>query len=597
MSLLLDTWQVLQTDRLTVLLAFGGVLWGSLVVAGILIRLHDTRLDLADLFAISLGAWIVPVLFCSILVLLLGLFLRLRPSSLLIAASLLGAAACALWSILRAPRGLRTDAPGTVLGLAAIFLVLAILRLAFVSRTLLPMYFDSAEHYRIIRLLMDDYSGTTSPAALAWPVQGYYHIGYHSVLAAIAVLSQADLGRLILVSGQIAAAALPIPLFVIVGRETASQLGGSLAVLLGALGWYMPAHALNWGKYPALFGVAVLVSALAAIYLAGTSVPRSPGRRGLLIVSLIGACAAFAIHTRLIILLAIMIGSWILSSLWLYRPLLQRLLLAGLVILVVVVECVLLAREPVLHPVLDPYLGPGIWITCLVCLLAPFAFARFPRLAFGSVLSVGLLLLGMFIPGPGLASGPLLDRPLVEMVLFIPLALAGAAGAVALASIPGHRYASAPALIITLFAAGIVEHASLRYSFYPSSCCLRVGGDDLTALAWLADNPAPGPGRVLIPTVELRDSPLPYPPLHPASDAGAWVGSLTRRQTAGLPYGTDFGNRTTLESLCTQDVTDIFVSSDAQAFSEASLQETPAWYIMELRLPGVVLYRVTGCDR
>ena len=40
------------------------------------------------------------------------------------------------------------------------------------------------------------------------------------------------------------------------------------AVTLGALGWYMPAHAVNWGKYPALFGLPAMLGAISLAYVA-----------------------------------------------------------------------------------------------------------------------------------------------------------------------------------------------------------------------------------------------------------------------------------------------------------------------------------------
>lgn len=597
MNLLHDAWLVLQTDRLSVLISFGSVLWGSLVVAAMLSRACRTMLEPAEALALSLGGWIVPVLLCGVVILALGTFLRVWPSPLLIAALMVLAAAWALRSILRAHS---EDRPGSLDGvpsLLAIFVTLAFLRLAFASQTLLPMYFDSAEHYRIIRVLMEDYSGTASPAALAWPVRGYYHIGYHVVLAALTVLSHADLGRLMLVSGAIVAAALPIPLYVVTWRETGSAWAGLLAVVLGSLGWYMPAYVLNWGKYPALFGVSSLLFTLTAAYLAGVPRLASPQRRAYWILAIAGACATGAVHTRSMILLVIMIASWMLSAWSLRQPPLRRHLTIALAGLVLAVECVLLDSQGILRLLLDPYLGAGIWITCLTALLAPLAYIRFPRLLLACLLSLIFVLLALLIPSPPLISGTILDRPLVEMVLFVPVTLVGSAGAASLASSLFPRDGSARVAVASLLAATIILNAFVRYSFYPSDCCLRLAGDDLTALAWLRSEPVAGQGRVLIATTELRAAPLPYPPLLPASDAGAWVAPLSGRQTASLPYWVDFSSDPTLHALCAQDVTDIFVGSGPQSFSRESLQEMPAWYIIELRLPQTDLYRVTGCER
>ncbi len=237
-----------------------------------------------------------------------------------------------------------------------------------------------------------------------------------------------------LVSGVIALAALPLPLFVIAWRETGSRLAGGLAVVFGSLGWYMPAHVLNWGKYPALFGVPVVLFTVAAAYLSNVGADAGHGRRGLQVLAAVGACVAVLIHTRSLILLGILLMAWLFSGLWLGRPPIQRRLAIGVVVAGLVMEVLMLVRIPVLAPLLDPYLGAGIWITALAGLLGVFAFKSYPRFAFATVLALALLCLGLFIPVPGFSSGPLLDRPLVEMVLFVPLALLGAAGFAALAT-------------------------------------------------------------------------------------------------------------------------------------------------------------------
>jgi hypothetical protein len=596
MNLLLDALSVLRSDSAAALVFLTCLFWGSLVVAAVLSRVPRIRSDGTVMLSLALGGWIVPVLLCSAVFLLLGILLHLHPSMLTVAAFGLVAAGWAIWTIGSVHEAKSAPWVPSSLFLGVLFLVIATLRLAFVARTPLPLYFDSAEHYRIIRDLMADYAASVAFMPVLWPVESYYHLGYHSVMAVLAALSQVNLARLMLVSGAIALAALPIPLFVIPYHETGSRSAGLLAVLLGSLGWYMPGYVLDWGKYPALFVVPVVVFTLSAAYLAGVAAENTPGKRGLQILALIGTGVALAIQTRSIILLAMMLAAWLLSNLWVVRPATQRLLAAALTFAGLIGVLIVLGRSPVLSPVLDPYLGNGIWITGLVGLLGVFAFKTYPRLAFASVCALVLLCLGLFIPVPRFASGPLLDRPLVEMVLFAPLSILGAAGFAAIIMQLHPRSDSVPVAVVALLSILIIANSVIRHSFYPSDCCVLVNGDDLAALDWLSSAPG-ADSRVLIPMAELSDAPLPYPPLIASSDAGAWVRPLTGRQTSSLPYWTDFGDPDTLGTLCQTAVSEIFVSSGAESFRDESLRGKPEWYIIELALPRTSIYRVTGCPQ
>jgi len=596
MNLLLDALSVVRNESPTVLLLFAALVWGSVVLAGVLGHALGAGSSGAQLFSLALGGWMVPAFLCSVVLLPLGIFLRVRPSTLAVVAFALVTAGWGIWSIGRRRQAHSAASIALSLLLAAFFLVIAVLRLAFLAQTPLPLYFDSAEHYRIIHELMTDYAATSTAVPVTSPVDSYYHLGYHGVMAVLAVISQANLGRLMLVSGVIALAALPIPLFVIPYHATGSKSAGLLAVLLGTLGWYMPGHVLNWGKYPAVFVVPVLLFTLDAAYLGGLADQNFRSRRGLRILAVVGACVAAAIQTRSVVLIAVVLAAWVGSGLWQRRPAAQRFLAASLMIAALISEVLLLGRSPVLSPVLDPYLGSGVWITALVGVLAAFAFAGFPRLAFACLLSVVLLILGLFIPGPDFASGPLLDRPLVEMLLFAPLAVLGATGFAAMIRQLHVRNGLIHAIPAALIYIVIIAYAAGHYSFYPSACCRMVDSDDLAALDWLSRTPATD-SRVLIPTAAMSDAPLPYPPLLPASDAGAWVLPLTGRRVSSLPYWTDFGDPKTLETLCQQRVGEIFVSSGSQSFSGPSLQAKPEWYIVALELPQTSIYTVAACDR
>jgi hypothetical protein len=126
-------------------------------------------------------------------------------------------------------------------------------------------------------------------------------------------------------------------------------------------------------------------------------------------------------------------------------------------------------------------------------------------LTFVSVLSVTLLLASLFIPVtwmPGYPDLTLLDRPFVEMILFLPLSMLGGLGLAGLTrklqgDICGAGY-------IGLLAIGIVViNAFLTYNPYPSDCCVIVGNDDVVAMDWVA-NQLPVDARIGIASAELK---------------------------------------------------------------------------------------------
>ena len=68
----------------------------------------------------------------------------------------------------------------------------------------------------------------------------------------------------------------------------------------------------------------------------------------------------------------------------------------------------------------------------IVVILSPFALDKFPRGVYFSILFIFSVLVALFIPIevwlPGLENQTLLDRPFVEMVLYLPLSLLGGLG-------------------------------------------------------------------------------------------------------------------------------------------------------------------------
>jgi hypothetical protein len=200
----------------------------------------------------------------------------------------------------------------------------------------------------------------------------------------------------------------------------------------------------------------------------------------------------------------------------------------------------------------------------------------------------------MLVPAPLSPELSLFDRPLVEMLLAVPLSLLGAAGfaGFVLALRSGEpRREQAATILMTL---AVAIHGLSNYSFYPSPCCNLVGADNLVALDWLEKHAALG-SRVAIATARLGTAPPPFRVLEAPTDAGAWIRPLSDFAAVALPRDTDFRKPAALDRVCARSVTYVYVGNTAQSFNSDSLQLAPAWYRLRLQLPSASIYEVTAC--
>ncbi len=78
-------------------------------------------------------------------------------------------------------------------------------------------------------------------------------------------------------------------------------------------------------------------------------------------------------------------------------------------------------------------------------------------------------------------------------------------------------------------------------------------------------------------------------------DAGIWITPLIERATIPLRYDTNFNEKVTLDNLCQQRISHLYVGELGQNFNDAQLSAQPAWYKMLLSMPRVKVYEVVGC--
>jgi hypothetical protein len=535
-DLLRNIAQALRQDGSLLLACLALAVWGSLLVFAYLKKAAADRSTDVELAALALGGWPIPALTLSLFVLLLRFVLPGMAVSLVVLGCMLITAGFAMRSVWGK---LKPAAGWPVL----CFLLFVLLRVSYVAGAVLPSYFDSPEHYRIIQTLLG--------IPPAWPTDSYYHLGYHLISAGFIAVTGGDIARVMLVFGQVIVASLPLPMYVFVRRATGSDRAAFFAILLAGLGWFVPAHAVNWGKYPALLGMLVFQFTLGLLVL---------GQRKLAILAV---PFALLIHTRMAALFAVCFAAWILSV----RPRIGFILSLGML-------GVLAWRYQDLGALWGAY---GNWVLLFIALLAAMALRTFPRLVAGSVFAILIGLTVTTLP----PSFPILDRPLTEMVLSLPLAFLGGLGAARL-----------PKWNVSLLAVVILAHALTTYSFAPSDCCQLVGRDDMAAMQWIEQNT---PEETII-LIARADYSLGGATLYGiGTDAGLWVTLLTGRVTPALPYAIDFSQFDSYRRLCWGEVSYVYVGNRDVSFNPSSLQSSSKWYRTAFSLPTVNIIQVLDC--
>jgi hypothetical protein len=490
---------------------------------------------------------------------------------------------------------------GSIWSLVIPILILAVsvyIRLAFISKLIVPPYFDSAEHYSFITSLITRDQNSIHLTFNSFN-GGYYHLGFHALMAALSLALHAEVKDVMLVFGQIILALIPLPLFFMIKQETNSDVAGIFAVLLAGWGWFMPAHAVNWGKYPALTSILAFEFILGLIYLLPHSLSKRHNWTAILLLILSIGAAAF-VHTRSLVLTAIAFFSIFIALCWQRFPRFFRILFFLFIFAALVILVVIIRSKPILSLVFDPYLQDGWWLSLIVLLLLPFSFAEFPRTVFASILSIVLVLCGLLIPVDNLLPGynhqTLLDRPFVEMVLFLPLSVLGGLGLAALTRALSkigilrhlHPQLSTGLITFVLFSLLFI-HTFTHYDFYPSECCQIFAQPDAVAFEWIDKNLSPD-AYILIAASELAVLETHSSVSYAGSDAGIWLTPLINRRTLRFPYRTNFSLQNRHHQLCQQQITHIYLGWTEQSFTQAQLQDTPAWYTMLFSLPEAKVY-------
>ena len=468
------------------------------------------------------------------------------------------------------------------LTLAIFTLASLIFRLSTIHDLYLPLYFDSAEHLRIINKLLQN------SASLFTLTPTYYHIGFHIISAVLSTVLDLAPEKTVLILGQIILALLPLPVFLLIWQKTRSEISALFSALLASFAWSMPGFAINWGKYPMLMG---LLLASVTLHYADQHDKGSTMQR---IILSLGITASILTHSRVLIFFTLAGISWLLVQ---KIPVEKRRFSLGFGLASVLLLGVPIHNNNLLKLTLEPYLqSPGIYVTLIVFLLPPFAYKKAPEHTLFSIFLITGLFVSLFIPLGTIAGIPsltLLDRPFVETILYLPLAILGGLGTAGFGDIFPAFGAKKLIAVILL---GIFTLFSLqRYNFAPSPCCNFVSTDDIHAMTWIEEN-IPANSNIAIaaepltvmPSNTIREAQTP-------TDAGVWITNLTKRRTPRIPYTTDFSNPETIALLCQKNIDYLYGGNQAHSFNKSLYSKDTDWYQEVLSLPQARIFAITGC--
>ncbi len=486
-----------------------------------------------------------------------------------------------------------------VLSKAALFvffilIVVSIIRFSFLYNLQFPPYLDSPVHFQIIQDLRNPAS-----APLAQFTVGklfalhYYHFGFHSLVAVISAFGNTQ-GALqtMLVIGQLMVVILPFSLAFFAREFTGSTWVGVFTALFAGIGWRMPAYAINRGKYPAIAAIAIFPLALGwlAILLS-----KDRGKGVAWFLAAVGCVTSLLLHSRMLLLfLAVLIA-------FVVFKLLSNRLNGRSRLLIILIEIVLMAilvhGSPDLAKAISIYIhGTDLIVTCIAVFFSILAVQHDSKHSLAIFTFSLVIFIFCLTPLPGslkdyLGSYTWLDRPLVEMILFAPLAILAGMGIWTLRGLkrrlPGGQKTYWGHLGSTLFIIALILPVYFHAQdgdYRPDACCSLVNGDDIIAITWINAH-LPAGSQVLISDHEVDGQTV-------GTDAGIWITPMTGIRTVQYIVTTDFSDRTIYRRLCSEQIGYIFLGSRDRSFNAATLTEGNGWYVRLLDLPLASLYRI-----
>lgn len=486
---------------------------------------------------------------------------------------------------LRPSKNKKTIGVSQFTGLIFLLAWISIVKLSFLSGLSYPLYSDSAYHFDMINKIMD--GNLSSLLFSSNGLLNYYHYGFHSIVALSSLISSLPVEKSMLILGQVLQISIPLSFYPIGKMLTHKAWGGILAVTIAAFGWSMPAYASQWGKYPAILGVQFFLW-FYSIYLLIQKKDVPQKSLFSLLFTLVCLFIGLIFHARIVIVIVLF---FVIQKLVEQHTMVKKYTHLNLFLFVALLGNLIFLYiynfEDFQH-IYIKYIQES-WVSALLLLL----FARFFRhqskqLFYQQVIFSVILLVMLNTSIPyGLLTrdvAHLIDRPFLEIILFIPLTLIMTIAVTNFTNIlliSGKRIRS----LRIYRAVAIVFLGAVSVFIYPvrSSCCVILDPPNITVIQRIKAE-LPSNAKILIAAGRWSDY----------TEAGIWIYPLTGIQTVKWPYDTDF-EKDVQQSLCKQRVMYIYVGNTAYSFSRLSLQNANIGQEL-FQVNGVSLFKLDCLD-
>ena len=486
-----------------------------------------------------------------------------------------------------------------LLALFMFILSIGLFRMAYLYDVVFPSYVDGARHASIVEDILrpldhpDDYYRLMA----LWEGR-YYHFGAHALVASISALAAVPPYEALRASMQFIQTLVPLPVFALVYVLSKDSRAALLAAFLAALGWTMPAHASDWTKLPAL-----LALSMAPVPFAWMQLARRSGRGDRWMLTCLAAATALAgvlAHTRMIPVLFLVAIAWSfirsLDRVWM-----SKWRAAGVLILAGILLFVAFLGRPLIGlnegslslSLLQRYReGMGGLSLLLALGLLPSAWKASPR-------KIAILATVVFLAGAAaimeaswIPTRHLIDRPFLEIGLYLPLSVLIGLGAADLLRFAGTRSRFARQAVGAAIECGGLVLVVLGFLLQPAGphpCCQMAGRADVAAAKWIKEHPLEG-GAIAI--AASRWSRMFLAPI----DGGAWLPLLAEVPVLRLSHDADLGSMDTYVHLCESGARYVYSGSQAMSFDRSQLEYMKAWYEPIFSRPEVGVYHLTGCE-
>jgi len=185
-----------------------------------------------------------------------------------------------------------------------------------------PMWRDSYQHSVLTQLLIENGGLFDNWQPYADMLTLTYHIGFHSISAALGWIAGLPGSDATLWMGQFLNVAAVVGLFPVVRKMTRSTWAGTIAVAFAGLISEHPGYYLNWGRYTQLTGQVVVLGLIWMLWTTIESARSSQRREGWIALVLVTALtwAGLALsHYRVLILSIMLFAVMILMGLIVFR--------------------------------------------------------------------------------------------------------------------------------------------------------------------------------------------------------------------------------------------------------------------------------------